>query len=217
VPKCLTLLWGIHEKQGKRKRCIMVKKILIINGSLSVRGNTDTLIANLLNGTKNTNIIAIQYFLRDKNIADCRGCYHCYKKSSCAIKDDMQEIHGEIQNSDLLILASPLYWWGVTGLMKTFIDRLYLYYPRTNTGMIAGKKAIIITPMHVNEIEHGEKAYKSEIEPITMTYNYILGRLGVDIVDMIFYPGLSNKGDAGENKEYLNNAYKIGKGLCELK
>ena len=128
----------------------------------------------------------------------------------------MQEIHGEIQNSDLLIFASPLYWWGVTGLMKTFIDRLYLYYPRSNTGRIAGKKAIIITPMHVNETEHGKIIFNSEIEPIKMTYHYILTRLGVDIADMVFYPGLNNKGDAKEIKEYLNNAYKIGKGLCQL-
>ena len=130
----------------------MAKKVLVINGSLRVRGNTDTLMANLLKGTENTDIIATRYLLRDKKISDCNGCYYCYKNNSCSIKDDMQNIYEEIQKSDLLILASPLYWWGVTGLMKTFIDRLYLYYPRTNTGLIAGKKAIIITPMHVNEI-----------------------------------------------------------------
>ena len=71
--------------------------------------------------------------------------------------------------------------------------------------------------MHVNEVEHGTKAFNSEIEPIKMTYNYILKRLGVDILDMIFYPGLSNKGDAKKNREYLNSAYEIGKGLCKLK
>ena len=195
----------------------MAKKVLIINGSLRVRGNTDTLIANLVKGTKNTGTRVRHYFLRDKKIADCRGCFHCCKKNSCAIKDDMQEIHGEIQHSDLLILASPLYWWGVTGLMKTFIDRLYLYYPSTNAGMIAGKKAIIITPMHVNAAEHGERIFSSEIEPIKMTYHYILRRLGVDIVDMIFYPGLNNKADARQNKDFLNSAFEIGKGLCALK
>lgn len=194
----------------------MVKRVLVINGSLRVRGNTDTLTASLMEGVKSADITARQYFLRDKKIAGCKGCYGCYKKSNCAIKDDMQEIHGEIQKADLLVLASPLYWWGVTGLMKTFIDRLYLYFSRTNTGMIAGKKALVITPMHVNEIEHGERAYRSEIEPITMTYQYILGRLGVDIVDMIFYPGLNHKGDAKKNNGYLNRVYNTGKGLCGL-
>ena len=194
----------------------MDKKVLIINGSLRVRGNTDTLVANLLKGIKGTDVTVSQYFLRDKNIADCKGCWHCFKNSRCAIKDDMQEIHQQIQDADWLILASPLYWWGVTGLMKTFIDRLYLYYPRTNTGMIAGKKAVIITPMHVNEKEHGKEAFDSEIEPLKMTYGYILKRLGVDIVDMVFYPGLNAKGDAGKNMAYLNSVYKIGQGLGEL-
>lgn len=195
----------------------MINKVVIINGSLRVHGNTDTLLANLLNGIKKTNITTIQYLLRDKNIEGCNGCYYCYNNSSCSIKDDMQEIHRELHNSDLLILASPLYWWGVTGLMKTFIDRLYLYYPKRNAALIAGKKAIIITPMHVNEAEHGEKAYKSEIEPITMTYKYILKRLGIDILDIIFFPGLNNKGDAEKNTKYLNSIYQIGEQLPGLK
>ncbi len=195
----------------------MAEKVLIINGSLRVRGNTDTLVTSLLEGAKNTGVTVRQYFLRDQKVADCRGCYFCYKNSRCAIKDDMQEIHGAIQGSDLLVLASPLYWWGVTGLMKTFIDRLYLYYPRANTGMIAGKKAIIMTPMHVNENEHGRKAFQSEIEPIKMTYGYILKRLGVSIVDMVFYPGLNDKGDAKKSKEHLLRALEIGQGLAKIK
>ena len=194
----------------------MAKKILIINGSLRINGNTDTLLANLINGTKDTNIIATQYNLRDKKIADCKGCYYCYKNSSCSIKDDMHEIHSEIQTSDLMILASPLYWWGITGLMKTFIDRLYLYYPKRNAELIDGKKALIITPMHVNEKEHGEKAFNSEIEPLKMTYSYILKRLGVQILDIKFFPGLANKDDAGKNTVFLNSVYKLGELLNEL-
>jgi multimeric flavodoxin WrbA len=195
----------------------MVNKILAINGSMRIRGNTDTLLASLLSGARNSGILVSQYALRDKKISDCRGCYYCYANSRCAIQDDMQEIHGDMQSSDLLLLASPLYWWGVTGLMKTFIDRLYMYYPRANTGIIAGKKAIIMTPMHVNEKEHGEGAFRSEIEPVMMTYSYILKRLGVDIVDMMFFPGLTNKGDAKKNKKYMNSTYKIGEGLRTLK
>ena len=194
----------------------MIKKVLIINGSLRTGGNTDTVLASLMEVIKNTKIIATQYFLRDKKIEDCKGCYYCYKNNSCSIKDDMQEIHHEVQNSDLLILASPLYWWGVTGLMKTFIDRLYLYYPRRNAEMIAGKKAIIITPMHVSEIEHGEIVFNSEIEPLKITYNHILKRLRVEILDIIFYSGLSNRGDAKKNTTYLNSVYKIGEQLLKI-
>ena len=194
----------------------MIKKVLIINGSNRVGGNTDMLLANLISGIKSTDVSETQYFLRNKIIKDCRGCYFCYKNGFCSTKDDMQEIHNEIQNSDLMILASPMYYWGVTGLMKTFIDRLYLYYPRRNRNLIAGKKAIIITPMNVDELEHGKKAFVSEIEPLTMSYKYILKLLGVEILDMIFYSGLRKKGDAKKNTMYISSAYKLGERLTSL-
>jgi len=195
----------------------MSKKILVINGSLRARGNTDTLLASLVEGIKSTDAAVTLHVLRDKKIQDCRGCYFCYENDRCAVNDDMQGIHNDVQNSDLLVLASPLYWWGVSGLMKTFIDRLYLYYPRRNTRMIAGKKAVIFTPMHVSTAEFGEEAYESEIEPLTMTYRYILKRLGVEILDMAFFPGLTQKDDAKKNPAYLNRAQQLGARLHALK
>ncbi|MFC2118926.1 NAD(P)H-dependent oxidoreductase [Bacteroidota bacterium] len=146
----------------------------------------------------------------DKDIAGCKECYYCYNHDQCSIKDGMTDIHQSIQKADLLVLASPMYWWGVTGLMKTFIDRLYLYYPKNNGNLIAGKKLLILTPMHVSEEEFGKKIYESEIEPLKMTSKYIFKRLGVEIVDMIFYPGLNAKGDANKNKIQSEETYTLG-------
>jgi multimeric flavodoxin WrbA len=193
----------------------MANKALVINGSLRAGGNTDTLVARMLEGAASAGVAASLHVLRDKKLAGCRGCYSCYENPRCAVRDDMQELHLEIQGSGLLVLASPMYWWGVTGLMKTFIDRLYLYYPPANREMIAGKKAIIITPMHVSEGEHGAEAFRSEIEPLRITYGHILKRLGISIIDMVFFPGLTGSADARENRKYLENAFEIGRGLSE--
>ena len=194
----------------------MRRRIVLINGSLRVNGNTDTIIKSLLDGAESSDAIIKQFVLRDKNINDCKGCYYCYKNNSCSINDDMQEIHHDIQKSDIIILASPMYWWGVTGLMKTFIDRLYLYYPKRNEHFIAGKKLLLVIPMNVNEKQHGHKTYISEIEPIQMTSKYIFKRLRMEIIDIVFYPNLSAKGDAIKNKEYLNTSYKMGQKLSQL-
>lgn len=194
----------------------MRRSIVIINGSLRANGNTDVIIKSILDGAESTDAFIKQYVLRDKNINDCKGCYYCYQNNNCSITDDMQEIHLEIQKSDLIILASPMYWWGVTGLMKTFIDRLYLYYPKRNGHFVAGKKLLVIIPMNVNEKQHGRKVYMSEIEPIQMTFKYIFKRLGMDIIDIVFYPGLTAKGDAIKNEEYLNNSYKLGQKLAHF-
>jgi multimeric flavodoxin WrbA len=194
----------------------MSKRIVVINGSLRVNGNTDVIIKSLLNGAENTDVTMRQFLLRDIKIKSCIGCYSCYEKDKCSIKDDMQAIHHELQRSDLIILASPMYWWGVTGLMKTFIDRLYLYYPKRNGHLVSGKKLIFIIPMNVNEKQHGREAYLSEIEPIQMTTKYIFKRLGIQILDIIFYPGIRNKEDAIKNSEYLDHAYNLGTKLAQL-
>ena len=194
----------------------MKKNVIIINGSCREGGNTDMLLKSLEKGAACADININKHILRNKSINDCNGCYYCYKNNNCSIKDDMQEIHHEIQKSDLIILASPMYWWGVTGLMKTFIDRLYLYFPKRNKHFVAGKKLLFIIPLNVNEKQHGREAYISEIEPIQMTSKYIFERLGIEIIDIVFYPGLSAKGDASKNKEYLNNSYKLGQKLDHL-
>ena len=194
----------------------MDKRIVVINGSLRADGNTDVIIKSLLDGAESTGTIMKQYVLRDKNINGCIGCYYCYKNDNCSIKDDMQEIHHEIQNSDLMIFASPMYWWEVTGLMKTFIDRLYLYYSKRNGHLVDGKKLLLIIPMNVNEKQHGREAYISEIEPIQMLSKYIFKRLGIEIIDIVFYPGLGAKGAANKNKEYLDSAFKLGENLMKI-
>ena len=194
----------------------MARKILIINGSLRVGGNTDKILVKVKGGIEKKDIDVTVCLLRDKKFEDCKGCYYCNSHKICSIKDDMHQIHNEIQNSDLMILASPLYFWGVTGIMKTFIDRLYLYYPQRNAKLLNGKKAIILTPMHVSETEHGLKAFKSEIEPLSMMYKYTLNRLGVKIIDMIYYPGLRKKDDIDKNSAYLNDAYMLGLNINNL-
>jgi len=189
----------------------VIENVTIINGSCREGGNTDKLVSMLEEGVNDKHIKLNKHILRNKSINDCNGCYYCFKNPYCLQRDDMQVIHDEIQKSDLIILASPMYWWGVTGLMKTFIDRLYLYYPKSNTHLVEGKKLIIIVPMHVNQEQHGLAAFQSEIEPLKMTSGYIFKRLGIEIIDIIFYPGLNDKASIKEHEEHLEHAYQLGK------
>jgi multimeric flavodoxin WrbA len=118
----------------------------------------------------------------------------------------MTQIREEIHRTYLMILASPLYWCGVTGLMKTFIDRLFFYYYPNNRKLISGKKAIIVTPMNQKNITH-------ESEPLVEFYNRLLTCIGIKIVDMFFFGDIMAKGTVLERPEYLEQAYSIGKNL----
>lgn len=161
-------------------------------------------------------IVVNKHVLRDKAIDDCTGCCHCFKHSFCSIKDDMQAIHQDIQMSDMIVLASPMYWWGVTGLMKIFIDRLYLYYPKNNIKRVAGKKLLALVPMNVNPDKHGLKVYQSEIEPLEMSIKYIFKRLSIDIIDIIFYHGLNEKSAVKGREDYIEHVYRVGNQILSM-
>lgn len=187
----------------------MAESVLIVNGATRVNGNTDILVGKIIEGTKSNGTDINLITLREKNISNCIGCYQCLKKSTCSFQDDMIEIRNQINAAGLMILASPLYWCGVTGLMKTFLDRLFFYYHPVNKALIAGKKAIIVTPMNQKNVD-----FESEV--LVKFYNRLFGCLGVKIIDMLFFGDIMEKGSVLKKPEYLEQAYAIGTNLKDL-
>lgn len=181
----------------------MRKSHLIINGATRASGNTDIIIERVIAGARDINLNPSLVKLRDKHISNCIGCYHCLKTSTCSCRDDMTEIRALIEDADLMVLASPLYWCGVTGLMKIFIDRLFFYYHPDTKPLISGKKAIILTPMNQKNIE-----FESQV--LVEFYKRLFGCLGVEIVDMFFFSDIMEKGEVLDKPEYLDQAYRIG-------
>ncbi|MFA4916414.1 MAG: flavodoxin family protein [Syntrophales bacterium] len=155
----------------------MTKSLLIINGATRARGNTDILLERLIAGVEETKLNYSLIELRNKQISNCIGCYQYLRTSECSCRDDMTQIRAPIEDTALMIFASPLYWCGVTGLMKTFIDRLFFYYHPDTKPLILGKKAAILTPMN-------QKNIKFESQVLVEFYKRLFGCLGVDMVDM---------------------------------
>jgi multimeric flavodoxin WrbA len=108
-------------------------QILALQGSPREKGNTATLLNSYLKGIKDANIQdsdgnEIEVInLDNMNIKPCNGCGACKKLKDrhCVINDDMTALYSRFINSDLVIFASPVYWWSVSAQMKLFIDRLY--------------------------------------------------------------------------------------------
>jgi multimeric flavodoxin WrbA len=177
--------------------------VLVINGSIRSNGNTDILVNKLVEGSTKTGVHIKLTELRKKDITNCIGCYRCVNGSTCSLQDDMTGIRDDIGNAELLILASPLYWWGVTGLMKTFIDRLFFYYYPRNRGFISGKNAVIVTPMAEHDVT-------SVADLLTEFYKRLWNRLEVNIVEMVFFGGLMDRRTVLERPEYLEQVYALG-------
>lgn len=181
----------------------MEKSVLIINGSTRVKGNTDILIERMVAGAKESGLNLKPVILRTKRISNCVGCYRCLKLSECSLNDDMTKIRRQISEADLIVLASPLYWGGVTGLMKIFIDRLFFFYHPETRPLIAGKRAMIITTMNQQDV-----AFESRV--LVEFYKRLFNFLNVEIVNMFFFGGLMEKGAVLERSDYLEQAYRIG-------
>lgn len=102
----------------------MSKKVLILSGSPRRGGNSDILCDEFSRGAKESGNEVEKIFIRDKKIGYCTACYYCRDTGKgCAIKDDMAEILDKMMEADVIVLASPVYFYSVNAQMKTVIDR----------------------------------------------------------------------------------------------
>ena len=104
-------------------------KILMLTGSPRKRGVTARLAAAFQKGAEEAGHEVKRYDAARMNVAPCKACCHCRKnKGECVFDDDMTPLigkDGEILNADLILLVSPVYYWGLTAQLKTVVDRFY--------------------------------------------------------------------------------------------
>lgn len=119
-------------------------KILGIMGSPRKMGNTEILLDVSLEEIKNSGMTVTKISLRGKKIASCTGCEKCHETGRCVIKDDMEEIYQEMLESKGIIWATPVYFWSMSSLAKTAMDRTYaLNYPKLQLASKVGGAIVV--------------------------------------------------------------------------
>jgi multimeric flavodoxin WrbA len=104
----------------------MSNNIVVLSGSPRKGGNTDTLAAAFVDGAKSAGKQVTVFRVADMKIGGCLGCGHCFEEPGvCVQKDDMAQILEALKTADAFVLASPVYFWGVTAQLKLAIDRTY--------------------------------------------------------------------------------------------
>lgn len=118
-----------------------MSKVLIISTSLRADSNSEYLARQCERGARDAGNDVEFISLKGKKINFCIGCLACQESGVCVIKDDVAEIADKVKNADTLVFATPIYYYEMSGQMKTLIDRLNpLYvsdYKFTNIYMIA--------------------------------------------------------------------------------
>lgn len=101
----------------------MNKKILILSGSPRNNGNSDILCDEFAKGAKESGHEVEKIRISEKNIGYCKACYACKNSGVCIIKDDMAEVLQKMIDADVLVLASPVYFYSIDAQLKAVIDR----------------------------------------------------------------------------------------------
>lgn len=106
-----------------------MKSILILSASGRKGGNSETLASEFGKGASAAGHRVEMISLRDRTIGFCRGCLSCQKTGHCVTHDDAEEIAQKMLGADVIVFATPIYFFEMSGQMKTMIDRTNPLYP----------------------------------------------------------------------------------------
>lgn len=109
---------------------MLMKRVVIISTSLRVRSNSDLLAEQFMKGAESTGHQVEKVELLGKQIAFCLGCFACAKLGRCVIDDDVNGIMEKVMKADVIVWATPIYYYEMSGQMKTLIDRMNAMYDR---------------------------------------------------------------------------------------
>ena len=176
----------------------MNKKVLVLSSSPRKRGNSDLLCDQFVLGACESGNQVEKIFLKDKKINYCTGCGTCLNgKKSCPQKDDMAEILEKMVDADVIVMATPVYFYTMCGQMKTLIDRTCARYTE-----ISNKEFYFI----VTAADNSKPAMERTIEEFR-GFTYCLD--GETEKGIIYGIGAWEKGDI-IGKPAMKEAYQSG-------
>lgn len=108
----------------------MSKKIVVLSTSLRANSNSELLAKSFVEGAKEAGNEVEYISLKNKDIRFCIGCLACQKTGHCVIKDDVADIMNSVLEADVVVWATPIYYYEMSGQMKTLIDRLNPMYSK---------------------------------------------------------------------------------------
>lgn len=109
-----------------------MKKVIVVTSSPRKGGNSETLADMFAQGAKSAGHEVEQVAVRDVKLQFCTGCMYCHSHDKCVLNDGMNALYSKFQNADVLVFATPVYYYAVSGQLKTFLDRLNPLYTRKN-------------------------------------------------------------------------------------
>lgn len=182
----------------------MGKKIVILNGSPRKNGNTSALVKSFTEGAESVGNEVTEFFLDDMNIHGCKGCFggHSSRECPCVQKDDMNQIYPAVKACDVVVLATPLYYWTMSGQIRTALDRLFaLEEGDGNLLRGNGKASALLMAAEGNDFDDA-----------LLYYTHLTEHLRWKNIGHVLAGGNMNAGDI-KGKAEIQQAYELGKSI----
>jgi multimeric flavodoxin WrbA len=214
----------------ERKRYLM--KLIAICGSARKQGNTAKMLHQVIEGAKSVGAETEFLNLFDLNYKDCISCYTCKLKNSksfghCTVNDELKPVLERIEQSDVIVLGSPIYYGNLSGQMRSFTDRLlfqYLDYGGTGKGPRPKNfKTALIATMNGNDESYVKRRVKDTLAIFSEIMDHTLGSCELlTLTDTALFDDYSNyvylMPDKEEKSnrvdkisvEYLQKAFDLG-------
>lgn len=188
-------------------------KVIGINGSPRRGGNTDLLLDEVMKGSVSRGAEVKTVILNKLKIIPCQHCDACSREGSCRINDDMQIVYRELEESDRLVLASPIQFLGPTAQMKAMIDRCQALWAR--------KYVLKIPPLGDRRerkglfVSVGALKMTDLFEPSIAIVKALFTVLDVTYAGELVFRGIDEKGVIANHPDALQQAFLAGQKLVE--
>ncbi|MBR5114507.1 MAG: flavodoxin family protein [Oscillospiraceae bacterium] len=180
-----------------------MSKVLVITTSLRAKSNSDRLAEELIRGAKDAGHEVEQISLKGKEIRFCIGCLACQKTQKCVLKDDAVQIAEKVKEAETLVFATPIYYYEMSGQMKTLLDRLNPLYPSD----YKFRKVYMLSVATEDEDYVPEKA-------INGLQGWVDCFDKAELAETLFCGGISDAGEASGRSVEQEEAYAFGKALA---
>jgi multimeric flavodoxin WrbA len=185
-------------------------KVLGIYGSPRKGGNTDRLLDEALKGARDAGAEVSSVRCCDLKMSGCIECGSCDKTGQCAVPDDMQNVYPQLLGADAIILASPIFFYGITSQAKALMDRCQALWckrmlekNRDRRQTYDGGRGYLICV--------GATRGKQLFDGAQLVAKYFYDALDMGYEGGVFVKKVEAKGDIQQNAEALNQAYELGK------
>lgn len=175
-----------------------MSRIVVLIGSNRRNGNTELLAKAFAEGASKNNIVEL-VSAADYTVNPCIGCNTCFLRegNKCFQNDDMPKIYEKLRNADMVVIASPVYFYGISAQLKSIIDRLHT--PMRNEFNIKKLALILVGAATLSEL----------FDSIKLQYQLVLDFFKLENAGMVLVNGAKDKGDV-KKYDALKQAYDLG-------